>query len=284
MISLPLLAVYPSPRFLRPVSEDAVLRQLLKSALALPATRAIDLDDPAARTLHAEIIRSKPLLQEIYGEWYSLLSAVVAVAERPVLELGSGGGFLRQFVPRLITSDVMPTGGADIVLDARGLPFPDGALDGIVMTNVFHHIPDPTAFLREASRTLAPGGVLALVEPWVSTWSRFVYAHLHHEPFEPDAVDWTFPEGGAMSGANGALPWIVFARDAARFASECPGLRIERIEPGWSFRYLLSGGVSMRCVIPVCAFPMAKKLEALLNRRSATWPMFALIVVRRVND
>jgi 2-polyprenyl-3-methyl-5-hydroxy-6-metoxy-1,4-benzoquinol methylase len=48
------------------------------------------------------------------------------------------------------------------------------SLRGIVMTNVLHHIPDARAFLKEAARCLHPGGVIAMIEPWVSPWSRLI--------------------------------------------------------------------------------------------------------------
>ena len=48
-------------------------------------------------------------------------------------------------------------------------------------------------------------------------------------------------------------------------------------------RYLLSGGVSMRTLIPRWSFGLARTIERLLDRRARTWPMFALIVVRRAD-
>ncbi len=55
-----------------------------------------------------------------------------------VLELGSGGGFLRDVFPNVTTSDVMQIPGVDLQVDARRLPFADGSLRAIVGTNVVH--------------------------------------------------------------------------------------------------------------------------------------------------
>lgn len=110
------------------------------------------------------------------------------------------------------------------------------------MVDVYHHVPDVECLLAEAVRPLAPGGCLAMVEPWVSSWSWLIYAHLHPEPFEPNAVDWRFASSGPLSGANSALPWLVFQRGRARFAKRFPELRIATIRPGFPFSYLASGG------------------------------------------
>ncbi len=49
--------------------------------------------------------------------------------------------------------------------DAGRLPFADGAFDGVVCTNSFHHYPQHFPALREMRRVLKPGGVLGLVDP-----------------------------------------------------------------------------------------------------------------------
>jgi len=116
--------------------------------------------------------------------------------KEPVLELGSGAGFLRQYIPDLITSEVFRCPGVDLVLDATHLPIADASLRGIVMTDVLHHIRDSRSFFSEATRCVRPGGVIAMIEPWVTPWSRLVYTKFHHEPFQPKASKWELPEGG----------------------------------------------------------------------------------------
>ena len=87
---------------------------------------------------------------------------------------------------------------------------------GIFMINVFHLIPDAAAFLKEAMRTLKSAGKIILIEPASSFWGRIIYGNLHHEPFDPKG-NWTIPSTGTLSGANIALPWIVFERDKTEF-------------------------------------------------------------------
>ena len=42
--------------------------------------------------------------------------------------------------------------------ELEALPIEDGELDAAVMLLVLHHVPDPSAVMKEASRTLKPGG------------------------------------------------------------------------------------------------------------------------------
>jgi SAM-dependent methyltransferase len=252
---------------------------MLKALLCHPHTRGLDIDDPRTTELRRTIVREKPFLRKVYEEWYSQLA--VSIPNRPeyALELGSGAGFLDEFVPRLITSEIFPLPGIQLVSDATLLPFGNASLRAITMVDVLHHIPDPGKFLHEASRCLLHGGVIAMIEPWVTSWSKLVYKNLHHEPFEPDAAEWTIPIQGPLSGANGAIPWIIFQRDRQKFEAEFPELRIESIQLTMPFRYMVSGGVSMRDLMPHQLFPVWKAFEKSLSAWMPHLAMFALIVV-----
>ncbi len=259
------------------------MRAFVARLLAEPRTLRLALDDPATTVARRAVIAAKPPLRRIYEEWYEDLAASVPAGRGVVLELGSGPGFLAERIPGLVTSEVFVCAGLRAALDAKALPFRVGALRAILMTDVFHHVPDAGRFLREASRALRPGGRIVMVEPWVTPWSRFVYGQLHHEAFDPEAEDWAFPPGGPLSAANGALPWIVFARDRERFRREHPALRLVDVTPCLPFRYLLSGGLSIRMLLPEAAFGLLARAEARLGRHATErWAMFARIVVERI--
>jgi hypothetical protein len=147
------------------------------------------------------------------------------------------------------------------------------------MTDVFHHIPNPESFLNEASRCLQSGGVILMIEPWNTWWSKRIYQSLHPEPFE-DCAGWTIPKTGPLSGANGALPWIIFSRDKSIFEKRFKRLIIESISPLMPFSYLLSGGVSMRNFLPKFFYAPLRRLEKMFN--PTTWGMFAFIAVRKI--
>jgi SAM-dependent methyltransferase len=250
--------------------------------LEYPDTASLSIDSPEATISRWQIIRDKPPLRQIYGEWYRAIASSIPPGDEPVLELGSGAGFMASYVDKLITSDILELPGVDRVINACApLPFRDGSLRGIAMVNTLHHLPDVTVFLAEATRCLAPGGAMSMIEPWNTLWSRFVYRRLHHEPFEPDVASWTFESGGPLSSANGALPWIIFDRDRQRFRERFPQLEIQQVRPIMPIRYMLSGGVSMRALLPNWAFGLVKALERGCQPVMDSLAMFAHVALSR---
>src|SRR5881398_1128296 len=69
-----------------------------------------------------------------------------------VLEVGSGTSPLKQFLPNVITSDVLDLAYLDLVFDCHEIDkvaaIKDESLDVITMTNVLHHLESPIAFLN----------------------------------------------------------------------------------------------------------------------------------------
>jgi SAM-dependent methyltransferase len=256
---------------------------MLKTWLAHPLTRGLDIDDPRTTHLRLRIIQEKSFLRQIYQEWYRAIVAALPPGHGAVLELGAGGGFMSDFVPDLITSELFHCPKIRAVLDGLRLPFLAKSLHGIVMTNVLHHLPQPRLFFGEAARCVRSGGVVSMIEPWVTPWSRFVYTRLHHEPFQPEISSWELPISGPLSGANDALPWIIFVRDRLKFEQEFPQWQIELIKPIMPFRYLVSGGVSLRNLAPGWSFGFWRQIENALGRWSSQLAMFAHIVLRRLD-
>lgn len=237
----------------------------------------LSVDDPATTILRKGIIRKNRFLFLLYCEWYRMLISSL-VESRDVLELGSGGGFFDEYLPRVITSDIFELPGVQLIVDAQCLPLPQRSLDAIVMTNVFHHISDVDLFFREATRCLRPGGRLVMIEPWRTAWSERIYKTLHSEPFESES-GWGVSGSGPLSCANGALPWIVFYRDREIFERNYPALRVIKVRPIMPFSYILSGGVSRRGVIPGWAYQPIRLCERALFERF--WAMFSLIIVEK---
>lgn len=255
----------------------------LPSLLSHPLTRGLDIDDAQTTELRKQIIFKKPFLRKIYEQWYSQIKDSLPLKGGPVLELGTGAGFLKNYIPDLVTSDIMPIKGIDLASNALHLPFAANSLRAIVMINVLHHIHDVDIFFQEGNRCIKNKGVMIMIEPWVSAWSKVVYSNFHHEPFEPEAQSWKLPLGGPLSGGNDALPWIIFNRDFKKFKHEHSYWIIKSVTPGRPLNYLLSGGVSLRNLVPGWMYtPLAcieKYIPNALMRKTA---MFSMIILENV--
>jgi SAM-dependent methyltransferase len=256
---------------------------MLSRLFAHPLTRGLDLDSPETTALRRQIIRSKPFLRKVYEEWYLLELKEIqrSAAEGQILELGSGAGFFSELSPASVTSDLFSVDGIALMLDGQFLPFRSGSLKAIAMTNVLHHVPQPELLFAEAARCVSSGGVFAMIEPWLTRWSRFVYKYLHHEPVNETTTDWRIQGSGPLSGANTALPWIIFERDLVRFQKEFPGWQVKQIELIMPFRYLLSGGISLRNLMFAASFGFWRGIERLLSPWMNKLGMFAKIVLVR---
>jgi len=254
---------------------------MIKNPFTHPLTRGLDLDSPETSQIHKKIITSKPFLKRIYLEWYKeLLTEIPLNVEGDVLELGSGGGFFKKIISDVITSDIIFIPTLDAILDGCHLPFSNNALKAIFMTNVAHHLNNVESFFQEATRCVVPGGVIAMIEPWVTSWSRIVYSYLHHELFNSENQDWLIPQGGPHSSANIALPWIIFERDRKKFNSLFPEWEIQKVELMMPFRYLVSGGVSLRSSMPLWSYKYWKSIEEGLQSHMDRLAMFAKIVIK----
>ncbi|MHC4174854.1 MAG: class I SAM-dependent methyltransferase [Planctomycetota bacterium] len=253
----------------------------------LPETRCIkDLDDPVTTLLHAEIIEKKPFLRKLYIDFYKQFEKVVSDPQGKVLvELGSGAGFIKEVISNAITSDILELPNVDKVFSALEMPFERASVDAFFMFDVLHHITDPRAFFREALRCLKIGGRIVMIEPANTLWSRFIYKNFHHELFDTQAK-WemdSLQETGPLSHGNGALPWIIFSRDRRVFENEFPSLRIVRMRNHTPLRYLLSGGLTLRQLVPSFTYPAVKAIEYALSPVNNLLGMFQTIELEKVD-
>lgn len=243
----------------------------------------IPLDDAERMKVHKDLIKSKSFLYKLYSEWYEIfLNESLYLPEGNMVEIGSGGGFLKEKIPSLIATDILPSPDNDLTFSALDMPFENSSISAIFMLNVFHHLPDASDFLRETDRVLRKNGKVIMIEPANSKWGRLIYSRLHHEPFIPES-DWTIVDTGPLSGANGALPWIIFERDKDRFCREFPSLEIEDISYHTPLRYLLSGGLSFKSLVPDFTFGFFRSVDQMLSLISKQISMFMTIKIRKIS-
>jgi SAM-dependent methyltransferase len=248
-----------------------------------PALCALAPGSPQFFAAQRRLIAARPLLKRCYDDWYRRLlhDAHSAPPQGIMLELGSGGSYLKELEPNLLTSDVVAD-VADQVVDARRLPFGDQSLRALLLTHVFHHIPDVRAFFHEARRTLVPGGVISMIEVAHTPFARFFFKNFHHEPYRDQLKEWSFSQQDSMMDSNQALSWMVFARDRARFEAEYPELRIERVELMPWFIYFVSGGVTMKYLIPSFLNGTLIGIERLLSPLAVCFSLHWHICLRKL--
>lgn len=182
-------------------------------------------------------------LRAFYTQIYNgVLSRLSDQRSGEDLELGSGVGLAREFLPRLTTSDIELSDSVDRRIDALEIPYANQSVRNLVLVNSFHHLSDPLKFLREAERTLMPGGRVIIFDPFWGPLAALVYSVLHPEPFLPFAP-FKASETKHPWESNQALAWICFRRSKAAVASSVPNLRQMHVTPVLALSYLLSGGV-----------------------------------------
>jgi SAM-dependent methyltransferase len=200
----------------------------------------------------------KPALRAIYRAYYQ----EILDRCRPgrTLEIGGGSGNLKNFMPSVVSTDVLPAPWLDTVADAQRLPFASASFDNVVLFDVLHHIERPRLFLNEATRVLRPAGRIVMVEPAITPVSGVFYRHFHPEPVVMSAdpfLDGPLDPARDPYDANQAVPTLLFYRQRERFETEFPALRLIEVRRSALFTYPLSGGfrpwslLPERCVAPL---------------------------------
>ena len=218
---------------------------------------------------------TKPVLARVYAPWFERLLGETERGAR-VVEVGAGPGTLRAYARaarpdlRIVATDLEALPWNDVAADAGRLPIRSGWAGAVLGLDVLHHLPDPAAFFAEAARVLAPGGRLALVEPWISPLSWPIYRFLHEEDCRLDVDPWhPFPPGKQGFDGDAAVPWRLF-RDTREPEWRRLGLAPPRLVRLNTFAYLLSLGYSAASLLPP---PLLRPLLA-LDRLTAPLAVF----------
>ena len=152
--------------------------------------------------------------------------------------------------------DVVHSEFNDRRIDAMDMDISDNDLSVIYAQNVFHHIPAPEKSLSEPDRIQKQGGGIILIEPFCGALAAFIYSKfITEEIFDKKQVGWSSDHKGPMLGENQALSYIVFKRDRDIFEKKFPQFQIVEtaVLPNY-MRYILSGGLNFRQLIPLAPF------------------------------
>jgi SAM-dependent methyltransferase len=263
--------------------ERNMYKKLVKWLKLQEAEELSTLDAQSKTERHREIIQRKPFLKRLYTEFYKEFKTVSDEFPNGLLiELGSGGGFIKDVIPNVITSGILHVTGKDVQFSALAMPFKDNTVDVFFIMNVLHHINNAYIFFKELDRCLKIGGEIVITTTANTLWSRFIYKNFHSEPFDP-CGGWDFEGTDPLSSANIAIPWIIFFRDRTQFERLFPSLRVRKIRFHTPFRYLVSGGCSVRQLLPPFTYDIVKGLEILLSPLHRHIDMFMTIEIEKVS-
>jgi SAM-dependent methyltransferase len=225
--------------------------------------------------------------RQVYCDQFAGLHDPAALS---ILEIGSGTSPLKQFLPNVITSDVLELDYVDLVFDCHQIgnmrAIREESCDVITLTNVLHHLRNPIAFLNNAASKLKSGGRIIATEPFLSFLSTPIFKYLHPEPVEFKTAE---PElenvRGPLASANIALPWLIFFRQRdwlARLNDKYDVAKLQ-IRPFSALSYMATGGISHQFSVPGWLYRALFPLDLFFSRRfpRVCASFFTVILPRR---
>lgn len=245
-------------------------------------------DELRARTLerferHRQVWAQNRALRALNAALYARVAAhLPARTLGRRIELGSGPGFAREFIPDIELTDLVRAPWHDREVSAEALPFADGSLGALVLFDVLHHLPSPLRFFQEATRALAPGGRIVMCEPYISALSYPVYKFLHEEPLDLGADPLALRDVADARDpfdANQGIPTLLFGRGRRTFTEAFPDLAIERVEHMSGFSCPASGGFSHGSFLPWPLWSLLHRIDARLPPALLRWTGFRMLVV-----
>lgn len=258
----------------------------LRNYLKEPRLEGIDPDSDELLVLHSKVLYEKPMMRDVFAEFYDTcinLDNKHFTGKGKRVEIGAGVSFFKKKYPEILSTDVKTAPNLDMVVDAQNMPFEANSIRGIYGINCFHHFPNPNLFFKELDRVLEPGGGCVLIDPYYGTVaSRFYKKIFDSETFDMTQKEWVNEELGFMNGANQALSYIVFVRDKKKLEQLFPNLEIVVQKPLNNYlRYLLSGGLNFRQVLPSFFSPLIKLWEFTLIPFNRVFALHHIIVIRK---
>lgn len=216
-----------------------------------------------------EYWNQKPVLKILYGDFYRRIAAHLSnLPDSKIVELGSGLGNIREFIPNCIRTDLFPNPWIDQIENAYHLSFPDETVSDLILTDVFHHLKYPGTALKEFSRVLRKGGRVILLEPCMSALGLLVYGVLHDEPIAVKReIEWEAPEGWSPEqidyyAAQGNASRVFLGKKFRQRLGDWRTIKTQRLS---AIAYAASGGFSKPQLYPTSALPLIRKLEKVLD-------------------
>lgn len=251
-----------------------------------PSIDSVDVDGKDRLVVHGKMLARKKMLRQVFLEFHHVfrkLDDELLTAGGMRIELGAGVAPIRESYSDVLATDVVYSEHLDRVLDAEKMDITDDSVRVIYGQNCFHHFPHPDRFFLEVDRVVSAGGGVILLEPYYGPFASFLYKRLFKtEGFDKEFPSWETPVAGPMNGANQALSYVIFVRDRAEFEKKYPGLKIVHQEVCRNYlKYLLSGGLNFRQLVPNWMIPLVNLLQVLLSPFNRWLALHHIVVIRK---
>ena len=130
------------------------------------------------------------------------------------------------------------------------------------------------------------GGGCILIEPHNGFLSRFIHKNIHKdEYFDTKTINWDEKKTyGPMANANQALAHNIFVRDISIFNKKY-GKYLQVIHEQYELnglRYLFSGGLNFKQLLPSFSIFFLRILEILFSPFAKFWTPYKMIVIKRI--
>lgn len=251
-----------------------------------PRIASVDVDSSDRIVKHRELLLKKRMTREVFFELYDLLAKMDAkylfggTGKR--IEIGSGSSLIKSVMPDVEATDLVEYDGLDRIVDAMDMPYGDGEIKTIFGIHCFHHLPDPYKFLSEVRRACSAGGGTILIDPYHGPVASLIFKHLFTNEHFDKAGPAITEHQGPMSDANQALSYVVFERERDKFDRMFPELEIVEMQPITNYlRYLISGGVNFRQLLPDASIPLLRLMEGVLSPLRHQLALHHVIVIRK---
>ncbi len=259
----------------------------IRTYLQEPRLIGVDPDSEEMLSIHSKVLYEKKMMRSVFSEFYDtcidLDNKYFSSSKSKRVEIGAGVSFFKKKYPEIISTDIKKAENLDMVVDAQNMPFENESVRAIYGINCFHHFPNPDLFFNELDRVLVKGCGCILIDPYYGTIAKHFYKKIFDtETFDMAQKDWVNESLGFMNGANQALSYIVFKRDKKKFEEKFPSLEIVLQKPLNNYmRYILSGGLNFRQVLPSFFSPVIKFFEFIFIPFNSIFALHHIIVIRK---